>query len=156
MIEIRIPTPVPTPTSKRKTAKEADNDKDQSTTTSKTSNALSKKGSKVSDKSSAPQAPQASRRVVEASSPQTLSRAGRSNSPRIDYKTGQRITSQQTEQVSTSGSAATRKRGKVKTTDSARSSATSSPVPKKNLVEDDSTSGSDFVESTPPASRKKR
>ena len=154
MLQIRIPTPVSTPTSKRKTAK-ADNDKDQSTTTSKTST-LSKKGSKVSDKASAAQAPKASRRVVEASSPQTLSRAGRSNSPRIDYKTGQRITSQQTEQVSTSGSAATRKRGKVKTPDSSRSSATSSPVPKKNLVEDDSTSGSDFVESTPPASRKKR
>jgi hypothetical protein len=104
--------------------------------------------------------------VVEVSSPRTLSRSGRNNSPRIDYKTGKRVeetstsstssskvrsTSRKTKEVETTARSSTRKRNKEKTPESARSSSTSSPVKKdarRNLAANDSSD--DFVESTPP------
>ena len=108
--------------------------------------------------------------VVEVSSPRTLSRSGRNNSPKIDYKTGKRVeessssssgtstkarsTSRKTKEVETTARSSMRKRNKEKTPDSARSSTTSSPVKKdakRNLACD---SGDDFVESTPPSTAK--
>ena len=106
--------------------------------------------------------------LVDTSSPRTLSRTGRNNSPRIDYKTGKRVeetssssstpstkarsTTRKTKEVETTARSSMRKRNKEKTPESARSSATSSPVKKdakRNLAANDS--GDDFVESTPPA-----
>ena len=105
--------------------------------------------------------------MVEVSSPRTMSRSGRNNSPRIDYKTGKRVvetstssstssskvrsTSRKTKEVETTARTSTRKRNKEKTPESARSSTTSSPVKKdakRNLAANDSSD--DFVESTPP------
>ena len=157
----KLPTPVSTPTSTRKRTKQTASAKETQATPTKTK---AKAGSKAPSKT-----------VLEVSSPRTMSRAGRNNSPRIDYKTGKKIeepvrddSNENVQKAKTKTDAgvkkvdskskieeSSRKRGKVKTPDSSRSSATSSPVPKKNLVAEDS-SGSDFVENTPPTSRTRR
>ena len=105
--------------------------------------------------------------VVEVLTPRTLSRSGRNNSPRIDYKTGKRVEEVISSTASTKAKtttkknkdreaetkerSSTRKRNKEKTPESSRSSTTSSPVKKdakRNLVANDSSD--DLVECTPP------
>jgi len=127
--------------------------------------------------------------VVDVSSPRTMSRAGRNNSPRIDYKTGKKLDDASTSSSSKSntpvkasttpankdkkaetvkppiGSKKTpkdpeprqsnRKRIKVKTPESARSSTTSSPVAKKESVRKNlnNDSSDEIVENTPPTTK---
>merc|ERR1712240_652733 len=132
------------------------------------------------------------RSVFDVSSPRTLSRAGRNNSPRIDYKTGRKLddaastsSSKSNTPVKTSTSTSptkkdkaetgkppkaiaskktpkdpeprqsTRKRNKVKTPDSSRSSAPGSPVAKKEAVRKNlnNESSDEIVENTPPTTK---
>jgi len=133
------------------------------------------------------------RSVVDVSSPRTLSRAGRNNSPRIDYKTGRKLddaastssSSKSNTPVKTSTSTSptkkdkaetgkppkanvskktpkdpeprqsTRKRNKVKTPESSRSSTNSSPVAKKEAVRKNlnNESSDEIVENTPPTTK---
>ena len=119
---------------------------------------------------STPTKERSAKSVADVASPRTLSRAGRNNSPRIDYRTGKKVEdassgaesgakedkrkkAQKTPSDSKlSNQKTARKRNKEKTPDSARSSTTSSPKPKrdasKKLAATDSSD--DVVENTPP------